>query len=122
VARERDRLVCAFDKTRLRINREVRDLHGRGEEVEPGDRMIRLSNHRAPGLFNGVQGAVLKARPGKQRRFDIDTGGAVLRNVPFDPRQSGREKPVTGFTPGGSLRARSGAAAGPGQGRGRNRS
>lgn len=54
-----DQVVCAFNDVRVEVNRYVRQQLGRkSAKPEVGDKIICLRNHRAKGLFNGMQGTV----------------------------------------------------------------
>jgi exodeoxyribonuclease-5 len=84
-----DQAVCAFNRTRVATNARVRALLGREGGVGPGDRVIALRNSRQWGLFNGMQGVVLRAGRGDTLDFASDDG-RQYRGVPFDPRQFGK--------------------------------
>jgi len=48
-----DIMICAFNRTRLALNRKVRDMQGRKETLEEGDSIICLQNNQRIGCFNG---------------------------------------------------------------------
>jgi exodeoxyribonuclease-5 len=52
-ARAADVILCGTNKTRWSRIRQIRAMEGRGEAVEPGDRIICLANNRDLGVFNG---------------------------------------------------------------------
>lgn len=54
-----DQVVCAFNKTRVEMNRIYREsLNLHSELPCVGDRVMCLKNDRETGLFNGMQGVV----------------------------------------------------------------
>lgn len=57
IAAERgiDQLICATNDHRVSMNQTVRRLAGRGEQPEPGDRVVCLHNNHRVGVFNGEQ-------------------------------------------------------------------
>jgi exodeoxyribonuclease-5 len=84
-----DQVICAFNKTRVALNKRIRSLLGRTELVEVGDRIICLRNSKRVGLFNGMQGVV--TRVGDREHLDFtDDDGRAFQDVPFDPRQFGK--------------------------------
>lgn len=54
-----DQTICAYNKTRNKLNYETRELLGRkGEMPEVSDKIICLRNNSEKGLFNGMQGYI----------------------------------------------------------------
>jgi exodeoxyribonuclease-5 len=54
-----DQTICAFNKTRVMLNREAREYYGYPPHRPViGDRVMCLKNNRELGLFNGMQGTV----------------------------------------------------------------
>lgn len=52
-----DQVICAFNSTRVNVNRQIRNKLGRRSPYpEPGDRVICLRNCRELAVFNGQQG------------------------------------------------------------------
>jgi exodeoxyribonuclease-5 len=54
-----DQVICALNRTRVKLNRYIRSL--RGYPVEDpcvGDRIVCLKNNRYEGLYNGLQGTI----------------------------------------------------------------
>lgn len=53
-----DQVICAFNRTRIGLNRTIRRSLGRTDDDYPtrGDRVICLRNDRIAGTFNGQQG------------------------------------------------------------------
>lgn len=59
-----DQIVCAYNRTRVGLNKSVRRLLGRaGDAPQVGDRVICLRNDRSAGVFNGQQGVVEELYP-----------------------------------------------------------
>ena len=71
-----DQIICATNKTRFDINNVVREMQGRGKEIEDGDKMICLSNYwgeineLGDALVNGTTGIVSNI----SIKFDHDLG------------------------------------------------
>jgi exodeoxyribonuclease-5 len=86
---EAHQILCAFNRTRVALNRRIRSLLGRREPLEPGDRLICLRNSRTAGLFNGMQGVVLAVAPDARMDFQSDDG-RIFHGIPYDPLQLGR--------------------------------
>ena len=55
-----------------------------------------LKNNKALGIFNGMQGRVIRIR--KENRFDFRSYKQTYKNVLYDPEQFGKEK--TEYKPG----------------------
>ena len=54
-----DQIICAFNATRVSINKYVRQLKGLPEDFPiAGDRVISLLNSRKYGIYNGTQGII----------------------------------------------------------------
>jgi exodeoxyribonuclease-5 len=85
-----DQIICAFNKTRVKLNERVRkekklDLTYIGK----GEKIICLRNSKKFGLFNGMQGIV--KRIGKKDRFDFISDGIYYQNIHYDIEQFGQE-------------------------------
>jgi exodeoxyribonuclease V len=99
-----DQVICAFNITRVSVNRRVRELLGRAPaSVLAGDRVMCLQNRRQLGLFNGMQGAVVKVRAGRRPTLDLLSGDTTYRNVPYDPNAFGQENYSLRFSPDGPV-------------------
>jgi ATP-dependent exoDNAse (exonuclease V) alpha subunit len=89
-----DQIICAFNKTRVQINKYVRRLIGHKDLIEIGERVMCLRNDHGRGLFNGMQGTVSKVeRVEEELQIDFDSYGDTWSAVPIDPDQFGKEKP-----------------------------
>jgi exodeoxyribonuclease-5 len=65
---EPDQTVCAFNKTRVLLNRAAREHFGYpADQPVPGDRVVCLQNDRRLGVFNGQQGHVVSVNPAVER-------------------------------------------------------
>lgn len=53
-----DQVACSWNHTRHNINFWTRKLLGRGKLLEPGDRIMTLSNNHMYRVFNGMTGTV----------------------------------------------------------------
>lgn len=87
-----NQIICAYNKTRVKLNNRVREHLGRQYQyVAVGDKIMCLRNNRRLGLFNGMQGVVQKVR--KKDRFDfISDDGVFFEGIHYDPECFGQEK------------------------------
>lgn len=89
-----DQIICAFNKTRVSLNMQVREKLGFTNELpQPGDRVMCLRNNYQAQLFNGMQGIckeVYHKGYGPHRMiFEVD---GEERDVAFDKSQFNKEK------------------------------
>jgi exodeoxyribonuclease-5 len=91
---EADQIICGFNNTRVSLNRKIRDLLGRTELLEAGDRVICLRNDREAGLFNGMQGVVTRVDLDRAVMDFTDDDGRPFEGVEYDPQQFGKPKYV----------------------------
>lgn len=92
-----DQIICAYNKSRARINRTYRKMLDRDPDWPVvGDRVMCLKNNKKAGLFNGMQGVVKSLDPKVRNKmvFGTDTGDFT---VLFDPEQLNQEKYEIGF-------------------------
>ena len=88
-----DQVCCAFNATRIKMNREIRTERGSCGDVEVGDRVMCLRNNYDRGLFNGMQADVLSVGTTVDRDKDIpaftlrDDDGQTYHDVPYVPEQ-----------------------------------
>jgi exodeoxyribonuclease-5 len=86
-----DQIICAFNRTRVQLNRKVREKLGRiGDSPVVGDRVMCLRNNRNVGLFNGMQGEV-KFLYTKKNRMHFRNDEGSLFDVVFDPNNFNAE-------------------------------
>lgn len=90
---EADQVICAFNKTRVEINKRVRDIKGYTKPIEIGERVMCLRNNKKAGLFNGMQGTVLNTYVGKygKKFMDFQFDETVLKDVWYDSGCFGQE-------------------------------
>jgi len=88
-----DQIICAFNKTRVQINRKVREKLGyrTGDNPEVGDRAICLRNNHEIGLFNGMQG-VIKFLYTRRNRMHFKSDEGTLFDVVFDANNFNQDK------------------------------
>jgi len=86
-------VICAFNKTRVQVNKQIRDAKGYTDLVHVGERVMCLRNNRKQGLFNGMQGTVLKLYEGKHGRkyMDFQFDDLVFEGIWYDPSNFGQE-------------------------------
>lgn len=91
-----DQVVCAFNRTRVKINNQVREEKGINYSyVTVGEKIICLRNKRYEKLFNGMQGIVTKIH--KNDRFDFVSDGEHYEKIHYAPEQFGQENNVFDF-------------------------
>ncbi|MCK9458449.1 MAG: AAA family ATPase [Proteobacteria bacterium] len=87
-----DQIICAFNKTRVQLNKKTRGLKGfTGDYPLVGDRVMCLRNNRKIGLFNGMQGDC-KFLYTKKNRMHFRSDEGTLFDVIFDPSNFNVEK------------------------------
>lgn len=95
---EYDQVICAFNKTRVNINRQIREAKGFTGTVAIGERVMCLKNNKKLGLFNGMQGYVRDLyeddRTGR-KLMDFEFDDFVYEGIWYDTRQFGQERPDT---------------------------
>jgi exodeoxyribonuclease-5 len=81
-----DQIICAYNKTRIGLNRHVRTLLDRKADTpQNGDKVICLQNSREHGVFNGQQGRIVDIdRPGGRLTFKPTYGDYAIE-LPYDP-------------------------------------
>lgn len=91
---EVDQVICAFNKTRVDINNQIRKALGYEGVLNVGERVMCLKNNKTQGLFNGMQGTVSKLYTGPRGRklMDFEFDGLVYHGVPYEEAQFGQEK------------------------------
>lgn len=101
---EVDQIICAYNKTRVKVNRIVREILGYNENwpVE-NDRIMCLKNNKEKGLFNGMQGGITKMygkKPKNKIEFYANNTNFEVR---FDPKQFNAEKYEIGHDKNGPI-------------------
>lgn len=90
---EADQVICAYNKTRVKVNAQVRKALGHKGLLKVGERVMCLKNNRKQGLFNGMQGTVVKlyqkSRGGKY--MDFLFGDTLIEGVKYTPKHFGQE-------------------------------
>lgn len=84
-----DQVICAFNKTRLLINRKVREFLKYEKKVVKNEKIICLKNNKTLGIFNGMQGNVVNIS-GKRITFRDDNNTLLTVNAYL--KQFGEEK------------------------------
>lgn len=85
-----DQIICAFNKTRVKLNQRVREEKKIDFTfVAKGEKIICLRNNRKFGLFNGMQGIIKKVR--NNEKFDFDSDGIEYKLIKYNPDQFGQE-------------------------------
>jgi exodeoxyribonuclease-5 len=85
-----DQVICAYNKSRVALNEKVRAQKGIEDTfIAKNEKIICLRNSRRLGLFNGMQGTVLKIRP--ENQFDFISEGITYKYINYDPDQFGKD-------------------------------
>jgi len=87
-------LICGFNKTKMRLTKQVRDLQRRGPLPEPGERIIVLQNNAYHEVFNGQVFTVQRSIDVNGRYIELDVEDSEGRSIsaPFIIEQFGAEK------------------------------
>lgn len=86
-----DQMICAYNKTRVALNSDVREVLGIDSELpQVGDRVMCLQNSREHALFNGMQGTI--ERIDHQRAKMIFASGDLRIPVFYNRMAFGAEK------------------------------
>lgn len=90
---EVDQVICAFNKTRVNINTQIRNALGFSGVLNVGERIMCLKNNRRQGLFNGMQGTVVALYKGPRGRklMDFEFDGFIYTGVAYEEDQFGQE-------------------------------
>jgi exodeoxyribonuclease-5 len=87
-----DQIICAYNKTRVEINKTVRYNAGnKGDWPIVGDRVMCLRNDKKAGLFNGMQGMVGYLFPNPKNKMRFETADLNI-DTTFDPKAFNIEK------------------------------
>jgi len=91
---EVSQVICAYNKTRVSINTQIRNALGHQGVLNVGERIMCLKNNRHQGLFNGMQGIVVNLYRGPRGRklMDFEFDGFIYNGVPYEEDQFGQEK------------------------------
>jgi exodeoxyribonuclease-5 len=91
---EVSQVICAYNKTRVATNNQIRNALGYDGVLNVGERVMCLKNNRHQGLFNGMQGTVVNLYRGPRGRklMDFEFDGFIYNGVPYEEDQFGKEK------------------------------
>lgn len=97
-----DQIICAYNATRVHLNKRVRSILGYNE-LRVGDRVMCLRNNKRLCLFNGMQGVVKNVyRDGRKYLMDFEFDNTLYEQIEYDIRFFNQEKPDFGeFRPDG---------------------
>lgn len=85
-----DQVICAYNKTRLAVNTQVRKLFGYDDPPQINDKIICLKNNRTYKVFNGMMGTIVSLSKKNMLTFETDDG--IKITMPIDKKQFGQEK------------------------------
>ena len=87
-----DQVICAFNKTRVVVNSQIRAALGFSDLLNVGERVMCLRNDRKHGLFNGMQGVIKKLYKKRAKHYmDFQFDNLVLEGICYDPSNFGQE-------------------------------
>jgi exodeoxyribonuclease-5 len=92
---EVDQIICAYNRTRVDLNIQVRDHLGfTGKRPNKNERIMCLRNDHPKGLFNGMQGVVediyATKHGGSRIKFATDCGNLI--DTDYDISQFNKDK------------------------------
>lgn len=89
-----DQIICAFNKTRVRMNEIARKIKGfpSGDWPSVGEKLICLRNCKTSGLFNGMQGHIERFFDKPKNKFCFVNENGDKFEVLFDPNTFNQEK------------------------------
>ena len=88
-----NQIICAYNKTRVDINNRIRAANGYTGKINVGERVMCLRNNKQLGLFNGMQGVVVKLHHFRRKcLMDFEFNGMLYPNIWYDPNTFGTEK------------------------------
>lgn len=90
-----EQVICAYNKSRVEVNKTIREHKGYDDVLHVGERVMCLRNSRQAGLFNGMQGTVVGLSDGRYGRkymdFQFDASDRPIEGVLYDPACFGKE-------------------------------
>lgn len=99
-----DQIICAFNKTRVSLNKRIRYAQYGVTENWPvqGEKVMCLRNCKKNGLFNGMQGVVEYLYPDKNRMvfqsdgksYDVFFDPSYFNQESYDFSKSQRDDPI----------------------------
>lgn len=84
-----DQVICAFNKTRIKINNIVREALGFKNKLNINEKIIFLRNNKQSGIFNGMQAIVTGI---KKNKISFKVDDLNFSNVVCDFSQLNKEK------------------------------
>ncbi len=98
ILRATDQAICAYNSTRVAINRTVREqLRRPPDRPVAGDRVMCLQNIKTSGLFNGMQGILTSVGPSNRLTFEAQ---GQRFPVSYEPRHFNCERAEPAFGTG----------------------
>lgn len=89
---EVNQVICAFNKTRVATNIQIRKALGFEGTLNVGERVMCLKNNPHAGLFNGMQGIVRNLYRTRNRNYmDFEFDGTLLEGVCYEDSCFGQE-------------------------------
>lgn len=87
---EANQIICAFNNSRVAINKHIRSIKGYDVEMPViGDRVISLQNSRKLRIFNGTQGILTSVLPTK---LTLKLPDKKIVKAPYNVRTFNQEK------------------------------
>ena len=85
-------VICAFNKTRVDINNQIRSVLGYEGFLNVGERVMCLRNNKTFNLFNGMQGVVKDIYQERYRTYiDFEFDNMTISRILLDKTNFGKE-------------------------------
>ena len=96
---EVDQVICAYNKTRVSVNTQVRKALGHKGVLNVGERVMCLKNNRKQGLFNGMQGTVVKLyqKSRGSKYMDFLFGDTLIEGIKYTEKHFGKSSYEIGW-------------------------
>jgi len=91
-----DQVICAYNKTRVALNKQIREGLNFSGLINVGERVMCLKNNKNLGLFNGMQGIVKRLYECEhtgRRLMDFEFNDCLYSGIWYCTKQFGQEKP-----------------------------
>jgi exodeoxyribonuclease-5 len=91
-----DQVICAYNKTRVALNKQIREGLNFSGLLNVGERVMCLKNNKNLGLFNGMQGIVKRLYECEhtgRKLMDFEFNDCLYSGIWYCTKQFGQEKP-----------------------------
>lgn len=90
-----DQVICAYNVTRVELNKKIRSILGFTDTLQVGDRIMCLKNNRKLNLFNGMQCVVKRLYENSNGLplMDFEFDNTIYSGIWYDKKYFNIEKP-----------------------------